>query len=55
MPKLIGKVVEVGFKVTKVKVVDNVRVGCVSDAFLDFHVFELVDDLNCYNGKNFHT
>ena len=35
--ELIGKVVEVGSKVTKVKVGDNVGVGCVSDACLDCH------------------
>ena len=42
--ELVGKVVEVGPKVTKVKVGDNVGVGCISDACLNCKTCEFGDE-----------
>ena len=42
--ELVGKVVEVGPKVTKVKVGDNVGVGCISDACLECKTCEFGDE-----------
>jgi len=53
--ELIGKVLEVGSKVTKVKVGDSVGIGCISDACLDCHACELGDEPYCYKGKSVHT
>jgi len=53
--ELIGKVVEVGSKVSKVKVGDNVGIGCISDACLNCRACELGDEPYCYKGKSVHT
>lgn len=53
--ELAGKVVEVGSKVTKVKVGDNVGVGCISDACLNCKTCELGDEQYCLGGKSVHT
>jgi uncharacterized zinc-type alcohol dehydrogenase-like protein len=41
---LIGKVVEIGSKVTKVKVGDNVGIGCISDACLNCKLCDAGDE-----------
>ena len=53
--ELVGKVVEVGSKVTKVKVGDNVGVGCVSDACLKCTSCDVGDEQYCLGGKSVHT
>lgn len=53
--ELVGVVVEVGPKVTKVKVGDNVGVGCISDACLGCEACELGDEPYCEKGKSVHT
>ena len=49
--ELAGKVVEIGGKVTKVKVGDNVGVGPMSDSCLDCKMCKLGDEQYCVNGK----
>jgi D-arabinose 1-dehydrogenase-like Zn-dependent alcohol dehydrogenase len=42
--ELVGTVVEVGSKVTKVKVGDNVGVGCIVDSCLDCNMCSIGDE-----------
>lgn len=53
--ELVGKVVEIGSKVTKVKVGDGIGVGCISDACLDCKTCEFGDEQYCLGGKSVHT
>lgn len=53
--ELVGRVVEVGSKVTKVKVGDAVGVGCISDACLDCKLCKKGDEQYCEGGKSVHT
>jgi len=53
--ELVGTVVEVGSKVTKVKVGDNVGVGCISDGCLNCTTCEKGDEQYCLGGKSVHT
>jgi uncharacterized zinc-type alcohol dehydrogenase-like protein len=53
--ELVGKVVEVGSKVTKVQVGDHVGVGCISDACLECSTCKLGDEPYCLGGKSVHT
>lgn len=53
--ELCGTVVEVGAKVTKVKVGDNVGVGCIADACLGCDTCKGGDEQYCEKGGNTHT
>jgi len=53
--ELVGKVVEVGPKVTKVKVGDHVGCGCIVDSCLDCEVCTQGDEQYCLGGKSVHT
>jgi uncharacterized zinc-type alcohol dehydrogenase-like protein len=53
--ELCGTVVEVGAKVTKVKVGDNVGVGCIADSCLNCDTCKGGDEQYCENGGNTHT
>ena len=53
--ELIGTVVEVGPKVTKVKVGDNVGVGCMIDSCLDCEACTAGDEIYCMKGGSTHT
>ena len=53
--ELIGRVVEIGSKVTKVKVGDNIGVGCISDCCLNCKTCEMGDEQYCLGGKSVHT
>ena len=53
--ELAGKVVEVGSKVTKVQVGDNVGVGVMSDSCLDCRNCTLGDEQYCFGGKSVST
>jgi len=53
--ELAGKVVEVGSKVTKVQVGDNVGVGVISDSCLDCRNCTLGDEQYCIGGKSVST
>lgn len=53
--ELVGTVLEVGSKVTKVKVGDNVGVGCISDSCLDCKMCAIGDEQYCMGGGNVHT
>jgi uncharacterized zinc-type alcohol dehydrogenase-like protein len=60
--ELLGKVVEVGAKVTKFKVGDNVGVGCFIDACLDCPRCKEGEEQYCdggmvftYNGDKIHS
>jgi len=60
--ELLGKVVEVGSKVTKVKVGDHAAVGCMVDACLDCNFCKCDEEQYCckggmtgtYNGERMH-
>jgi len=49
--ELIGRVVEIGSKVTKVKVGDNVGVGVIADSCLNCNSCEIGDEPYCLGGK----
>ncbi len=53
--ELVGTVVEVGPKVTKVKVGDNVGVGCIIDSCLACDSCHQGDEQYCEKGGNTHT
>jgi uncharacterized zinc-type alcohol dehydrogenase-like protein len=53
--ELIGTVVEVGSNVTKVKVGDNVGVGCIIDSCLECGACERGDEMYCEKGGHVHT
>ena len=53
--ELIGTVVEVGPKVTKVKVGDNVGVGCMIDSCLECEACKDGDEIYCLKGGSTHT
>lgn len=53
--ELVGTVVEVGSKVTKVKVGDNVGVGCIIDSCLDCDTCKNGDQQYCEKGGSTHT
>ena len=53
--ELIGTVTEVGAKVTKVKVGDNVGVGVIKDACLDCPQCAIGDEQYCEKGGKVHT
>lgn len=53
--ELVGTVTEVGAKVTKVKVGDNVGVGVIKDSCLDCATCENGDEQYCEKGNNVHT
>lgn len=53
--ELVGTVVEVGSKVTKVKVGENVGVGCIIDSCLDCGNCNNGDENYCENGGSTHT
>lgn len=49
--ELIGRVVEIGPKVTKLKVGDNVGVGVIADSCLNCKSCEIGDEPYCLGGK----
>ena len=53
--EIVGQVLEVGSKVTKVKVDVRVGNGCISDACLDCRNCGLGDEQYCFGGKSVHT
>jgi uncharacterized zinc-type alcohol dehydrogenase-like protein len=53
--ELVGTVTEVGSKVTKVKVGDNVGVGCIKDSCLKCDTCKTGDEQYCEGGGNTHT
>ena len=53
--ELIGTVVEIGPKVTKVKIGDNVGVGVMIDSCLDCEACKDGDECYCINGGFTHT
>jgi uncharacterized zinc-type alcohol dehydrogenase-like protein len=53
--ELVGEVVEVGSKVTKVKVGDRVGVGCIVDSCLDCDFCNSGEEQYCLNGGSTHT
>lgn len=53
--ELLGKVEEVGSKVTKFKVGDTVGVGVISDSCLDCELCHQGDEQYCLKGDNVHT
>jgi len=53
--ELCGTVTEVGPDVTKVKVGDNVGVGCIIDSCLDCEMCKIGDEMLCENGGSTHT
>ena len=52
--ELCGTVTEVGPDVTRVKVGDNVGVGCIIDACLDCGMCDEGDEMLCENGGSTH-
>ena len=53
--ELVGTVVEVGSKVTKVAVGDNVGVGCIIDSCLDCEYCQESEEQYCAKGGSTHT
>ena len=53
--ELCGTVVEVGPKVTTVKVGDNVGVGCMIDSCMGCETCKAGDEIRCEQGGSLHT
>jgi len=53
--ELIGKVVEIGAKVTRVKIGDNVGVGCIIDSCMECDTCKNGEEVYCEAGGNTHT
>mmetsp|Transcript_11207 Transcript_11207/g.18853 ORF Transcript_11207/g.18853 Transcript_11207/m.18853 type:complete len:204 (+) Transcript_11207:1059-1670(+) len=53
--EMVGRVVEVGSKVSKVKVGDHVGVGVISDSCLNCHSCDIGDEQYCEGGKHVAT
>ena len=53
--ELVGCVTEVGSKVSKVKVGDNVGVGCIVDSCLECSMCNEGDEQYCMKGGSVHT